>query len=33
MRRIVERLLNSPDAPLEQDYLTYKIGWLAGRRL
>ena len=26
-------MLDSPTAPLEQDYLTYKIGWLARRRL
>ena len=26
-------LLGSPTAPLEQAYLTYKIGWLAGRKL
>ena len=25
---ILETLLDSPDAPLEQAYLTYKIGWL-----
>ena len=27
---IVETLVNSPIAPLEQAYLTYKIGWLLG---
>ena len=29
----VTGLLDSPDAPPEQNYLTYKIGWLAGRKL
>ena len=30
---LLDSVLDSPDAPLEQAYLTYKIGWLARRRL
>ena len=30
---ILETLLDSPNAPLEQAYLIYQIGWLVGRRL
>ena len=33
MEHLLNMLLESPDAPLEQAYLTYKIEQLAGRRL